>query len=233
MAGGGGLAEDAGRVGSPAPGTAGRTAGGAPSLPAPGVSSPGEQMSRNFRCALRPSSQYPPPPQAGTGCGVAPSLPPPPTAEPADGSGSAAGGLGRGAAEAHGGRGSGLGRVSEAPGVEGTGAARPGLLPSLVPSLLPQLLSPVSLRSSVRDLRSLCPTPQPSRVYADPLRTEPPASRQKHLLATSAEFFPPETPFPAFREPPHPQLAARPPSVETRSLSGEHGGRAGGEGAPD
>lgn len=44
--------------GSPVPGTAGSASGvGAPSLPAPGISSQGEQMSRNFRCALRPSSQ--------------------------------------------------------------------------------------------------------------------------------------------------------------------------------
>ena len=94
---------------------------------------------------------------------------------------------------------------------------------------LPHLLSPVSPRSSVLDLRSLYPTLPPSRVYANPLHTQPHTSRRKLLLATSAEFFPPETPFSAVREPPHPQLAACLPSVETRSLSGERGGRAGGE----
>ena len=179
-------------------------------------------MSRNFRCALRPSSQYP---HSKLAPAVAPSLPPPPTAEPADGSRSVAGGLGPGR------RGPAGSRPRAGRSLGGSrrrrnrvGAARP--LRSFPPAASPQPCLSSALRL---DLRPLYPTPPPRRVYANPLHTEPHTSRRKLLLATSAEFFPPETPFSAFREPPHPQLAACLPSVETRSLSGEHGGRAGGE----
>lgn len=196
---------------------------GAPSLLAPGVSSVGEQMSRNFRCALRLSSQYPPSPSWHRLW-----RPPFPHLRQQNrlmdqGARPEAWARGRrrpAGSQPRAGRSLGGSRL------RGNLVGAAGLS---VPSLLPHLLSPVSPRSSVLDLRSLYPTPPPSRVYANPLHTQPHTSRRKLLLATSAEFFPPETPFSAFREPPHPQLAACLPSVETRSLSGERGGRAGGE----